>query len=133
MSFEPLLNHKTGLQLCLLACSGNDFFSRFSAGGMNAHGPFASYDPKADGVSYTPVFHGVDLHQNRSLSNGWEALLWQMKKPPALQAARTSARAARAATGVESRISSLHREQLHAAVTCEHEFDRPIASLAHDD
>ena len=35
----------------------NDLASQFNARGMNCYGPLFSFDPRADCISYAPVFH----------------------------------------------------------------------------
>jgi cytochrome c553 len=58
VSFELLVNHKTGLQFCLFTCSGKDFFDRFSADEMNVHAPSAS--TTATVATVCAPCHGLD-------------------------------------------------------------------------
>ena len=45
------------LQFCRVTWAVNDLASQFNARGMNRYGPLFSFDPRADCISYAPVFH----------------------------------------------------------------------------
>jgi len=47
------------LQFCRVTWSVNDPASHFNARRVNGYGPLFSFDPRADGISYASVFHGV--------------------------------------------------------------------------
>ena len=44
-------------QFCRVTLAVNDLASQFNARRMNCYGPLFSFDPRADCISYAPVFH----------------------------------------------------------------------------
>src|ERR1700680_1322572 len=57
--FQPTFYHGASLQFCFLAWSADDPPLHLNARRMNGDGPLLSLDPRADRVSYAPVFHRV--------------------------------------------------------------------------
>jgi hypothetical protein len=69
MAVEPIVDHRMSQRFRLLAVAGNDFPCAFNITGMNGYAPLIPFDPGADGVSYTSVFHQGTLRSNWKPSN----------------------------------------------------------------
>ena len=64
MLAQPNIDKRIGAQFCQPTVPGNGPFDWFKAGGMNAHGPFASHYPNANSISDPFVLHGSTLGPN---------------------------------------------------------------------
>ena len=64
MAVEPIVDHRMSQRLRLLAVAGDDFPCAFNITGMNGYAPLIPFDPGADGVPYTSVFHQGTLRLN---------------------------------------------------------------------
>jgi hypothetical protein len=93
MAVEPIVDHRMSQRLRLLTVAGDDFPCAFNITGMNGYAPLIPFDPGADGVPYTSVFHqgtfAVKLKaQQQSSQRGFRAqrriafaLLGQRSRP----------------------------------------------------
>jgi hypothetical protein len=64
MAVEPIVDHRMSKRFRLLAVAGDDFPCTFNITGMNRYAPLIPFDPGADGVPYTSVFHQRTLRLN---------------------------------------------------------------------
>jgi hypothetical protein len=64
MAVEPIVDHRMSQRFRLLAVAGDDFPCAFNITGMNGYAPLIPFDPGADGVPYTSVFHQGTLRSN---------------------------------------------------------------------
>jgi hypothetical protein len=64
MAVEPIVDHRMSQRLRLLTVAGDDFPCAFNITGMNGYAPLIPFDPGADGVPYTSVFHQGTLRLN---------------------------------------------------------------------
>jgi hypothetical protein len=64
MAVKPIIDQRMRQRLRLLAVAGDDFPCAFNITGMNGYAPLIPFDPGADGVPYTSVFHQGTLRSN---------------------------------------------------------------------
>jgi hypothetical protein len=61
MPFEPFVDHSMSQRFRLRVIAVYDFSSHFNVARMNGYDPLIWFDPSADGISNTPVFHSPQL------------------------------------------------------------------------
>ncbi len=64
MAAEPFVDHRMSPRFRLLAVARYDLREAFNITRMNGYSPVVPFDPGADGVPYTSVFHQVILRVN---------------------------------------------------------------------
>ena len=69
MPLEPLVDHRMSQQFGFFAVTVYHFSGAFNVLRMNRYDPLIPFDPGADRISYSPVFHSdmIALHWNGAM------------------------------------------------------------------